>query len=101
MWKFEGFRGMDGSIYVRVEGSQHEENFLSMNVSKAPWREKGNRAIVESTHLNNMCATYNHHFAIYSKNKFKNTQIIPNVVWKAIYASYKSNYLELKFEKET
>jgi hypothetical protein len=71
MWRFEGFPSMDRSIYVKVESSQHEENFLSMHVSKAPQREKGNRAIVESTHLNNMCATYNHHFAIYSKNKFK------------------------------
>ncbi len=101
MWRFEGFSSMDGSIYVRVEGSQHKENFLNMHVSKAPWREKINCAIVESTHLNNMCATYNHHFVIYSKNKFKNTQLIPNVVWKAIYVSYKSDYLEIKFEEET
>jgi hypothetical protein len=78
---------MDRSIYVKVEGFQHTKNFLSMHVSKAPRREKGNHAIVESTHLNNMCATYNHHFAIYSKNRFKNTQLIPNVVWKVIYVS--------------
>jgi hypothetical protein len=36
MWKFEGFLGMDGPIYVGVEGSQHKKNFLSMHVSKAP-----------------------------------------------------------------
>jgi len=48
-----------------------------------------------------MCATYNHHFAIYSQKNSKNTQLIPNVEWKVIYASYKSDYLELKFEEET
>ncbi len=66
---------MDGPIYVGVEGSQYGKKFLNIHVSKAPWREKGNHAIVESTHLNNMCAIYNHHFVIYSKNKSKNTQL--------------------------
>ncbi len=36
MWRFEGFVGMDGPIYVGVESSQHEENSLSMHASKAP-----------------------------------------------------------------
>jgi hypothetical protein len=36
MWRFEGFLGVDGLIYVGVEGSKHRENFLSMHVSKAP-----------------------------------------------------------------
>ncbi len=80
MWRFEGFLGIDGPIYVGVEGFQHGENFLNMHVLKAPQWEKGNCAIVESIHLNNMCATYNHHFAIYSKCKSKNTQLIPNGV---------------------
>jgi hypothetical protein len=84
-----------------VEGSQHGENFLAMHVSKAPQREKGNRAIVESTHLSNMCVAYNHHFTIYSKNKSKNTQLIHNVVWKVVYVSYKSHYLESEFQKRT
>jgi hypothetical protein len=48
-----------------------------------------------------MCAAYNHHFAIYNKNKSQNTQLIPNVVWKVVYASYKSNYLESNFQEET
>jgi hypothetical protein len=72
MWRFEGFSSMDGPIYVGVEGSQHKMNFLSVHVSKAPWGKKGNPAIVESTHLN-MCVAYNHHFAVYSKDKSKNT----------------------------
>jgi hypothetical protein len=76
MRRFEGFSGMDGSIYVGVEGSQCGENFLNMYVSKAPRQEKGNCAIVESIHLNNMCVAYNHHFVIYSKNKSKNTQLM-------------------------
>jgi hypothetical protein len=97
MWKFEGFSGMDGPIYVGVESSQHKENFLSMHVSKAPHQKKGNRAIVDSTHLSNTCVTYNHHFVICKKDKSKNTQLIPNAMWKVIYVSYKSNYLELDF----
>ncbi len=63
---------------------------------------KKNRAIVESTHLSNTCVTYyNHHFVIYNKYKSKNTQLISNVVWKVVYASYKSDYLELEFQEET
>jgi hypothetical protein len=90
---------MDGSIYVGVEGFQHGKNFMTMHVSKAPRREKGNHAIVESTHLSSMCVVYNHHFTIYSKNKSKNTQLIHNVVWKVVYASYKSNYFKIKVPK--
>ncbi len=101
MWRFEGFSGMDGPSYVGVEVSQHRENFLSMHVLKASRWEKKNCAIVESIHLSSMCAAYNHHCAIYNKNKSQNTQLIPNVVWKVVYASYKSNYLELKFKEET
>ncbi len=41
------------------------------------------------------------HFAIYSKNKSKNTQLISNTVWKAVYASYKLDYLESDFQEET
>jgi hypothetical protein len=92
---------MNGPIYVGVESFQHRENFLSMHVSKAPQQKKGNCAIVESTHLNGMCVTYNHQFVIYSKDKFRNTQLIPNVMWSIVYASYKSNYLESNFQEET
>ncbi len=70
MCKFEGFLGMDGVIYVGVEGFEHGENFLNMHVSKAPQWEKGNYALVESTHLSNTCATYNHHLTIYNENKY-------------------------------
>jgi hypothetical protein len=101
MWKFEGFLGLDGPIYVGVEGSQHRENFLNMHVSKAPRQEKGNNAIVESTHLSSTCATCNHLFAIYNKNKSKNTQLIPNAVWKVVYVPYKSDYLKSDFWEET
>jgi hypothetical protein len=48
-----------------------------------------------------MCATYNHHLAIYSKDKSKNTQLILNAMWKTVYASYKSDYLKLDFQEET
>jgi hypothetical protein len=97
VWRFEGFLGMDGPIYVGVEGFQHRENFLSMHVSKASRWEKGNCAIVESTHLSSMCVAYNHHFAIYGKTKSQNTQLILNAVWKVVYASYKSNYPKSNF----
>jgi hypothetical protein len=36
MWRFEGFLGIDGPIYVGVEVFQHGENFLNMHVLKAP-----------------------------------------------------------------
>jgi hypothetical protein len=101
MWRFEGFSSMDGLIYVGVEGFQDGKNFLNMHVSKAPRREKGNHAIVESTHLSNMCATYNHHFVIYSKDKSKNTQLILNAVWKVVYASYKLDCPKSDFQEET
>jgi hypothetical protein len=67
---------MDGFFHVGVKGFQHEDNFLSMHVSKAPRQEKRNCAIVESTHLNNMCVAYNHHFVIHNKDKSKNTQFM-------------------------
>jgi hypothetical protein len=101
MWRFEGFLGMDGPIYVGVEDSQHGENFLNMHLSKAPQQKKGNRVIVESTHLSSMCVAYNHHFAINSKDKFKSTQLIRNLVWSVVYGSCKSNYLKSKFQEET
>jgi hypothetical protein len=72
-----------------------------MHVSKAPWQDKGNHALVESIHLNNMCVGYNHHFAIYSTTKSKNTSFIPNVMWKVVYASHKLDYPQLDFQKET
>jgi hypothetical protein len=43
--------------------------------------------IVESIQLNTMCATYNHQFAIYGKDKTKVTQLILSTIWKAIYAA--------------
>ncbi len=63
MWRFEGFPSMDGSIYVGVEGFQHGKNFPSMHMLKAPRWEKGNCAILESTHLRNMSVV------IYNKGK--------------------------------
>ncbi len=101
MWKFEGFPSMDGPIYVGVEGSQHIKTLRNMHVSKAPQQEKGIRAIVDSTHLSSVCATYNHHFVIYNKDKTKNTRLIPNAVWKVVYVSYKLDYLNSYFQEET
>ncbi len=51
--------------------------------------------------FSSMCATYNHHLAIYSKDKSKNTQLIPNAMWKTVHASYKLDYLKLDFQEET
>jgi hypothetical protein len=63
-----------------------------MHLSKAPYQEKRNHAIVENIHFNSLCVAYNHHLAIYNKKMLKNTQLIPNVVSKALYAAYKTNY---------
>jgi hypothetical protein len=57
-----------------------------MHLSKAPHWKKGNQAIVENIHFNGMCVAYNHHLVIYNKKMLKNTQLIPNVMSKALYA---------------
>lgn len=56
---------------------------------------------MESIHLSTMCATYNHQFAIYSKDKTKVTQLIAFAVWKVVYAAYKMEYPYFNFQEET
>jgi hypothetical protein len=59
-------------------------------------RERGLK-IVEFVQLNTMCVVYNHHFIIYSKDKTKVTQLVPFIVWKAMYVAYKFDYPNSKF----
>jgi hypothetical protein len=48
-----------------------------------------------------MCATYNHHFVIYNKDKSKVTQLIPSIVWKVAYTTYKINYPNSELQEKT
>jgi hypothetical protein len=49
------------------------EIFLHNHVAKAPKWDNGSKNIVQYIQLNTMCATYNHHFAIYNKDNIKVT----------------------------
>jgi len=72
---------------------------MSCLVQEQKWLERKNNhgAIVESFHLNTMLASYHWHFVKYSKDNKQVTQLILNLVWKAIYDEYKEIYLNLVF----
>jgi hypothetical protein len=44
-----------------------------------------------------VCVVYNHHFAIYNKDKTKVTQSIPSIVWKVVYVAYKMDCPNFEF----
>lgn len=69
--------------------------------AKAPRRDKGNRVMVESTHLSTMVASYNQQFGEYSKTKKHVTQLIPSIVWKAVYENYLQSYPESTLAEDT
>jgi hypothetical protein len=48
-----------------------------------------------------MAISYNRHFAKYSKEKMNVKQLIPTLVWKAIYSKYKETYLNNIFQENT
>jgi hypothetical protein len=52
---------------------------------------------MESFHLNIMVVSYHWHFVIYFKDNKQVTQLILNLVWKAVYGEYKEIYLNLVF----
>lgn len=64
-------------------------------------RYKQHWVLVEWTHLNMMVRSYNCHFAKYSKEKKNVTQLIPTLVWKAIYAKYREIYFDNIFWEDT
>jgi hypothetical protein len=47
-----------------------------------------------------MDRSYNCHFVKYSKEKKNVTQLIPTLVWKAIYAKYRETYPDNIFQKD-
>jgi hypothetical protein len=49
-------------------------------------RSKGHRAVVQSHELSHMVAVYHRHFEKYSEGKSKVMQLVPNLVWKQVYA---------------
>jgi hypothetical protein len=40
--------------------------------------------------LSNMAQSYYNHFATYSKGRKQVTQLVPNMVWKLVYADFKA-----------
>jgi hypothetical protein len=72
---------------------------MSCLVQKQKWLERKNnhRAFVESFHLNAMVVNYHWHFVICFKDNKQVTQLIWNLVWKAIYGEYKEIYVNLVF----
>ncbi len=91
MWRFDIVQVWIG-LFMLGWKVFNIKKLLKYALPKAPHQKKGNRAIVENTHFNSMCVAYNHHLAIYSRKMSKNTQLIPNVVSKALYATFKTNY---------
>lgn len=69
--------------------------------AKTHRKEKGVRPMVSPLHLGCMVAAYNHHFAIYSRHRKQVNQLIPSVVWKAIYAHYLKQFPESLFQEES
>ncbi len=63
-------------------------------------KNKGASQFVEFVQLNIMCVAYIHHFAIYSKDKTKVTQLIPSMVWKVVYTTYKNDYPVSKLQQK-
>jgi hypothetical protein len=45
--------------------------------------------IVESLHLNTMATKYHQRFGLYFKEKKQMTQLIPSLVWKAMFSENK------------
>ncbi len=52
---------------------------------------------MEFVQLSTMRDVYNHHFIIYNKDKTKVTQLVPVVMWKAMYVTYKFDSPNSKF----
>jgi len=68
---------------------------------KVPRRDQRQRALIESWHLSTMAAAYNHHFAIYSRDRKQVTQLIPKAVWKSVYTAYLEAYPDSQFAEDT
>lgn len=64
-------------------------------------RSKGHRLVVQSHELSYMVASYHRHFAKYSEGKCKGPQLIPNLIWKQVYAEFLAQFLESLFQEES
>jgi len=57
---------------------------------RATRKEKLTKLTKESRMLSNMAQSYYNHFATYSKGRKQVTQLVPNMVWKLVYADFKA-----------
>lgn len=64
-------------------------------------KDKTSRCLVDSSHVCALEAAFHHHFAVYSKDRKTVNQIIPSVVWKAVYSQYKRIFPNSKFQQES
>jgi hypothetical protein len=69
-----------------METQQYES--MALKKSKAPWKQKTPRQIVESLHLTTVVVSYICHFATYNTSKKQVTLVIPNIVWRNVYLDY-------------
>lgn len=56
---------------------------------RATQKEKVTKPTIESRMLSNMAQSYYNHFATYNKGSKQVTQLVPNMVWKLVYANFK------------
>jgi hypothetical protein len=69
--------------------------------TKALWKKKALRCIVDFVHLNSLAISYNHHFMLYSWHRKNVTQLVLSHVWKIVYVIYKLNFLDFVFQEES
>jgi hypothetical protein len=74
---------------------------MALHRSKAFWREKVPRQLVNSIQFNTMVTSYNLHFVNYSLGKKQITQLIPTLVWKQVYTDYQTAYLDSYLTEKT
>ena len=64
-------------------------------------RIRHNRSVVESEQLSVMVASYHQHFGKYSNGRKQVLQLIPNAVWKLVYADFLQRFEDNLFQEET
>lgn len=69
--------------------------------AKLPRRERFHRPIVDSLVIDSLVASYNTHFATYSRWKKNVTQLVPGKVWKLVYEQFLREHPGNKFAEET
>jgi hypothetical protein len=79
--------GMEGFYFNTQESELELVSYI--RPTKALWKDKTLRCIVDSMHLSFMVGSYNHHFMLYSGDRNNVKQLIPSRVWKVVYKDYK------------